>query len=80
MSASALEALSPGQVDVTSELSHPVLGRRHPEGTTLVPSRTKPSLSLEALVELHAVEHHRHERGVRPQLADDAGGVPCRAA
>ena len=57
------------------------LGRRgEAQRADLAPARLEPDLRLERAVELDRAHHHPRQRERASQLADEPGGVECRAA
>src|SRR4029453_9582424 len=53
---------------------------REPQTAGFSPTRREPGLGFELLVELHRIAQHLRNRRRRPQLPDEAGRVPRRAA
>ena len=75
-----LQALGARHVDGASHL-HEAIGRgRDPQRAALVPTGAEADLSLQARIQLAAVEHQPGQGRVRTQLADDAGRMPGRPA
>ena len=63
-----------------AQLDHPVLGARDGDAAAALEPRAQPGLVLQPRVEVGRVLHEAGAALGRPQLADQAGRVPRRAA
>ncbi len=64
---------------LTPDLLEPGLRRREPQAAELVPAGVVARELLQLRVEADGVLHHPRQRDRRPELADEARGVPGRA-
>ena len=65
---------------LAAELGPAILVAGEPEAAGLAPAGGEPGLGFEPLVEIDRVAEHLRDRGRGAELADEAGGMPGRAA
>jgi hypothetical protein len=74
------EAEGMGGRRLAPELDPAIIGAREPKAAGLAPTGGKAGLLLELLIEADRVAKHLRDRGRGAELADEAGGMPGRAA